>query len=187
MNPNALNTTSTPESRPSRERGFSLIEVMVAGGLLAGVLVSISTMFIVGSQSVKSGRELTKATTLANSALEQVMGWSYDRVWGFTGGTGDSETTTWTTDLANPAYTIGTDADHLEWNALADSWRDTVQGEYGEGLFTYRVDGVARLPDGADDGLTSYREGLYLRVTITIAWTEARGRRRHVTFEQLVL
>ena len=46
------------------QAGYSLIECLLAGALLSGVLVSISGLFIVGTNSVKSGRELTKATTI---------------------------------------------------------------------------------------------------------------------------
>ena len=43
------------------EKGFSLIEVVIALGLLAGVLIAIAGLFILGGRSVKSGRTSSEA------------------------------------------------------------------------------------------------------------------------------
>jgi prepilin-type N-terminal cleavage/methylation domain-containing protein len=39
----------------SVEAGFSLIEVVIAIGVLAGVMLSIASMFIMGGRQVKTG------------------------------------------------------------------------------------------------------------------------------------
>jgi hypothetical protein len=162
------------------------VECLLASALLAGVLIAISGLFILGTKSVQSGRELTKATTIANSAMEQVMSWPFASVYGFAGAIGADTTKTFTTALANPVYT-GDANDVAEWGTIADAWRADVQEQLHEGEVTYRVDGVGRLPDGVDPGLVSYLEAPFLRVTVTVWWTEGGGRRRHVTFEEITL
>jgi type II secretory pathway pseudopilin PulG len=179
-----MTRTRTPHD--PRQGGYSLIEVLVSVGVLAGVLLSISTMFVAGTHGVRSGRDLTAATTIGNSLMEDVLSWPFDQVAGMAGGTRFDSSQVWNTDLPNPAYDAEA-ADALLWGAIADEWRETVRSTLQEGVITYRVDGVHRLPDGGDDGLGAFNEAHYLRVTVTVAWTEARGRRRHVIFEQLVV
>ena len=168
------------------QAGYSLIECLLAGALLSGVLVSISGLFIVGTNSVKSGRELTKATTIANSCMEEVESWNFDKVYGFAGGISADSTKTFTTAAANPPY-VGDPTDTAEWAATANAWRTNVAQQLRLGVLTYRVDGVGRLPAGSDPGLVPYLEAPFLRITVTISRTEARGRRRTVTFEELTL
>ena len=175
------------ESRrtPRAERGYSLVEVLVSAGVLGGVLLSISTMFIAGTQSVRSGRDLTRATTIANSAVEDVLTLPYELVYAMTGADRTAETSQWTSDDPIPSLSGNMD-DVLLMTEMLESWREQVQTELGDGLLTYRVDGIVRLPSESDDGLEAYNQSTFLRVTVTVAWTESRGRRRHVVFEALV-
>lgn len=169
-----------------REAGYSLIETLLAAGLLAFILTSVSGLFVVGTQNVKSGREMTKAVTVANSAMEQVMSWPFEKVYGFAGGVDADSTKQWSTDLANPA-TTGSAQDVADWALIANTWRSEVQQQLKEGRLTYKVDGIARLPTALDTGLTSFANAQFLRVTVSVEWTERKGRRRHVTFEEIVL
>lgn len=63
------------------ERGFNLIEVVIALALLAAVLLTISGLFIQGSQSVNTGRDLTEATSLATDILEQMDKWAFSQLY----------------------------------------------------------------------------------------------------------
>jgi prepilin-type N-terminal cleavage/methylation domain-containing protein len=176
----------TTTRRAEAQDGYSLVEVMIASALLATVLLSIAGVFMTGTQSVQSGREMTEAVTIANSIVEQVLGWPYEKVWGMTGGTAESTTATWRNDRTLPAYT-GDPTDVADWTATAQAWKETVETSLNQGTILYRVDGIERLPDGADDGLTTYRDAVFLRVTVTVRWTEARGRQREVVFEEIKL
>jgi type II secretory pathway pseudopilin PulG len=175
-----------PTPRSAAQRGFTLVEVLLSAGLLAGVLISISSLFVLGSQNVKSGRELTKATTIANSAVEQVIAWPFEKVYGMAGAASTDTTAVWSTDEANPSWT-GTTADVADWQAMAESWRDQVETDLNHGVLTFQVDGVGGLPSDDDLGLDPFASADFVRVRVTVSWEEARGRQRHVTFEQLVL
>lgn len=50
--------------------GFSLVEVILAIGILAGVLISISSMFMLGGRQVKVGKTITAATVLCHDIME---------------------------------------------------------------------------------------------------------------------
>lgn len=168
------------------EAGYSLIECLLAAALLTSVLVSISGLFILGTKNVKSGRELTKAATIANSHMEEVMSWNFDKVYGFAGGIAADTTKTFTTAAANPPY-VGDAADTAAWALIANEWRTDVRAQLQDGVVSYRVDGVGRLPAAGNPGLVPYLEAPFLRVTVTVSWLEAGGRRRHVTFEEMTL
>jgi len=176
----------TPSRRDTAQDGYSLIEVMIAAALLATVLLSVAGVFMTGTQNVQSGRELTEAVTIANSIVEQVLGWPYDKVWGMTGGTAESETATFRSDVTPPVYS-GDATDVADWTATAATWTETVEDALNQGTILYKVDGIERLPDEADDGLTNFRDAVFLRVTVTVRWTEARGRQREVVFEEIKL
>lgn len=180
MTQRALHRRGVPQD------GFSLVEVMIASALLATVLLSIGGVFLAGSQNVSSGRELTEAVTIANSVTEQVLAWPYEKVWGMTGGTADSETATWRNDATQPTY-VGDPADVADWTATAQAWTEKVESDLNEGILIYRVDGIDRLPDEVDDGLQTFRDAEFLRVTVTVRWTERRGRQREVVFEEIKL
>lgn len=177
---------SSCRTRSATEAGYSLIECLLAAGLLTGVLVSISGLFILGTSSVKSGRELTKATTVANSCMEQVMSMPFESVYGLAGAIGSGQTANWSTNNANPTFT-GTSEDVAEWTSIINAWRTTVRSQLMLGELTFKVDGMGRLPAGGDPGLVPYVDAQFLRVIVTVSWSERNGRRRSVTFEEITL
>jgi prepilin-type N-terminal cleavage/methylation domain-containing protein len=54
------------------ERGYSLVEVLVAMAILGTVLMSIITLFIFGRRNVHSGRQMTRATSVATHVIEDI-------------------------------------------------------------------------------------------------------------------
>ena len=63
------------------EAGFNLIEVIIALALLAVVMLSISGLFAQGSNSIKSGKEMTEALAQGTDILEDLHALSYKRLW----------------------------------------------------------------------------------------------------------
>ena len=59
-----MRSRRTMTARGGGEQGFSLIEVVIAIGILAGVLLSICSMFILGGRQLKTGKTMTEATTI---------------------------------------------------------------------------------------------------------------------------
>ena len=56
--------------RRHSEPGFSLIEVILAIGMLSTVMISISSMFILGGRQMQSGKKMTEATVIAQDIME---------------------------------------------------------------------------------------------------------------------
>ena len=62
----------------NRQSGFTLIEVMIALVILAVGLLALATMQIVSIRSNAFSSEMTYATMLAQSRLEQIRNMDYD-------------------------------------------------------------------------------------------------------------
>jgi type II secretory pathway pseudopilin PulG len=76
------------------ESGFSLIEVMVATGLLATAIVTLAQLFALSTQTNVASRNTTYASVLAEQKIEELraLAWGFD-----TQGLALSDTTTNTT------------------------------------------------------------------------------------------
>ena len=61
--------------------GFSLVEVMIAAGLLATALITLAQMFGLSTRSNVSSRNTTYANVLAEQKMEELRGLT----WGFDG------------------------------------------------------------------------------------------------------
>lgn len=55
------------------ERGYNLIELMIALALLGTILLSIITLFTFGRRNVYSGKQLTRATSVTTQVLEDLQ------------------------------------------------------------------------------------------------------------------
>jgi type II secretory pathway pseudopilin PulG len=64
----------------SNADGFSLIEVLVATGLLATALVSLAQLFALSTKSNLTARQVSYATVLAEQKIEELraLAWGYD-------------------------------------------------------------------------------------------------------------
>ena len=62
------------------QAGFSLLEVMVATGLLATALVSLAQLFVISTKSNIGSHNTTYAAVLAEQKLEELraLAWGYD-------------------------------------------------------------------------------------------------------------
>ncbi len=54
------------------EKGYNLIEVLVATALLGVVILSIVTLFFIGKRNVYSGKQMTAANSVATRVLEDL-------------------------------------------------------------------------------------------------------------------
>ena len=56
------------------ERGYNLIELLIAMALLGTILLSIVTLFVFGRRNVYSGKQLTRATSVTTQVIEDLQG-----------------------------------------------------------------------------------------------------------------
>lgn len=60
------------KSRAS-QRGYNLVEMLIAIGILASVLLTVLTLFFMGTGNVYSGKQLTLATTIGTEVMEDIV------------------------------------------------------------------------------------------------------------------
>lgn len=140
------------------ERGLSLIEVILALGLLGGVLISIAGMFILSERQVKSGKTATQALAVARTISEEITGWSFRQTYQMFG-----------SDGAAISYTYDS-----EVNTYAAKWQTMLDD--GLELDSNATILVASVPPtgGAAPALNAAQA---IRVTVTVFWSEGNRAR----------
>lgn len=152
------------------ERGFSLIEVIVALGLMAGVLIAIAGLFVLGGRSVKSGRTSSEALALGREIVEEMNAWGYAQLWGNFGLAGTANT--YTVDTATCV------------TADCTGWQNSLVAKLGTTAHaTIKLDNVVQ----AGQPLVNFVDGAgnllsrNVRVTVNVLWTQVPGRSRQVS------
>ena len=143
--------------------GFSLIEVMLALGLLAAVLVSITSLFILGGRRVAQGRERTEALSVGTHVMENLDQMSYRGLYTNFSSAADPGAATGPLVIDSRSNSV---AQSLGWQNLIDS---KMEGAYVTVTLT-RIAG------------TSFRSADALRVTTTIFWDDL-NRTRNISLE----
>ena len=145
-----------------KESGFSLIEVTLALGLLATVLISIASLFLIGGKQVHQGKDVTSATALSQTIMERIDQLAYTDTYKYFGGV-DTDT----------SLSIGT-------------------GPTGTNASQFQSDIAARLGPSASATITvtplgsasplNMGSASALQVRVTVNWTEL-GRARNVSLQ----
>lgn len=68
--------------RSNGQSGFSILEVTIATGIMAGAMVTLAQMFAVSVTNNRAARTLTYTTVLAEQKMEQLRGltWGFDNL-----------------------------------------------------------------------------------------------------------
>lgn len=146
------------------EAGFSLIEVTLALGLLATVLISIASLFIMGGKQVKTGKSTTTAAAISHEIMERIEQKSYTDTYLYFGGTDSS------TSVAVNTFTSGNNA--TQW-----------QAEIGSKLGPQAKAFIDVTPLGNASPL-NMGNSQALQVRVTISWNEL-GRSKSVSLESI--
>ena len=147
-----------------RDAGFSLIEVTFALGLLATVLISIATLFILGGKQVHQGKSTTSATALTHTIMERIDQLPYTETYTYFGGTAAT-----TTLLANTATTGNN----------ANQWHAEIGSRLGPGSF-----GVINVSPLGSASPLNMGSASALQVRVSITWREL-GRFRTVSLQTI--
>ncbi len=134
-----------------------MVEVIFSLGLLAGVLVSTTSMFVLGNRQIDSGRTASEALSISRSVLEEMQGWGFRQTYSVYGYDG----------TATP-YTVDTRS-----NSYAAKWQSTLSSKLLNGYATIALDSLGpTLPVPALDSTQA------IRVIVTVHWEEGSRLRR---------
>jgi type II secretory pathway pseudopilin PulG len=146
------------------QAGFSLIEVTLALGLLATVLISIASLFILGGKQVKNGKSTTTAAAITHEIMEQIEQKPYTQTYTYFGGTDSS------TSVSVNTFTTGNNATQYQAEI------GTKLGPQAKGL-------IVVTPLGSASPL-NMGNSQALQVKITVTWNEL-GRTRSVELQEV--
>jgi Tfp pilus assembly protein PilV len=149
-------TTMTQEAGRG-ERGFNLIEVTIAIGVLAAVLLSIASMFILGGREVKNGKTITEATTLCQDLMEQFDKESFTALWTNLGAA--------STDVTRTVLSTAT-------GSPVAAWQTEIARKLNNGVALVRIDAMG-------PGTPNFGAATGIKVTVTLSWNEL-GRAHNV-------
>jgi Tfp pilus assembly protein PilV len=142
--------TTVRAARGRNEQGFSLIEVVLAIGVLAGVLLSIASMFIMGGRQVKTGKTITEATALAEDLMEAFDKQSFVALYTNMGAaTTDSTFTVLSTTTGSPIA----------------SWQAEILRKLDGGSGAVTIDAVG-------NGTPTFGACAGIKMTVTVSWSE---------------
>ena len=142
-------TLDGPDRRRA-EGGFSLVEVIIAMGVLAGVLVSISSMFMLGGKQVKAGKTITEATAIAMDIVEEFETMSFTALY---------------TSLGAVATDTTVTVDSTTTGSFMEPWQTDIDGKLENGSAS-----VTATPLGP--GTPNFGAATAVRVVITLTWNE---------------
>ncbi len=161
------------------ERGFNLVEVIIAMALLGTVLLGILSLFFFGRNNVYSGKQMTHAVSVATHVLEDLSGLTYTQIeaaMDFEIGTDTlaSHTVngvTYASALRRTTDALGEDADPPNF---LDKWKAELDTKVSEGA----VD-LIFTPDLSDR---------VLRIDVIVTWKEpgrisVGGNKRQIIME----
>jgi len=138
--------------------GYSLIEVILSLGLLAGVILPSAWLLDLAARQAKSGRTASEALAVARSIQEEMEGWGFHQIhlqYGLDG-------------TAN-AYAVDT-----RTNSFASRWQTTLEEKL------HRPHAIVQLESVGPGGTTPTMDGTRaIRITVTVHWRE-RSRHRSI-------
>jgi len=151
------------DSRPSHERGFSLIEVVIALGLLAAVVISVSGLFVLGGRQLKSGRTATEALAVAREINEEMNNWGFRQTW-----------QVWDDTFSGAANTYTVDT-RTNTKPMVLAWQQTLRTKLGASAYaTVAIDSLSQTGTPPNFNSSSCKS---LRVVVTVFWNEGQRAR----------
>jgi type IV pilus modification protein PilV len=70
----------SPRTQRSRQRGFSIIEAMIASIVMLVGLLGLAALQVIGVRSNHFGKHMTQASQLAQDLVENIQRWDYNDV-----------------------------------------------------------------------------------------------------------
>ena len=174
--------------RRRSQRGFNLVEVLIAIALLGTVLMTILTLFYMGRRNVYSGKQTSVAVSIASHAMEDLSARSkLDVLTAFKDTTAvpaddidiDSTTNMATDEYDDSIVRLSTNADDIDVTkndprGLLKKWSDEAKARLGQSLVAVVL--TPQKPYPVADPLTA-ANATAMRVRILVRWNEGQRRR----------
>lgn len=167
------------------ERGFSLVEVLIAAAVMAFLVLSVMGLFILGAKDVKSGKGMTEAVAAGDHIMSHLSAVSKNRIYVFAGADkDDTGTQSWTystvTNANDPFYDGSAQAYPDGYSDMSPGDQDMVASmkdiisSLNRAGFTLSVTPENALPSSPIGGPTDPTMGdaPVLRIALEIKWPD---------------
>lgn len=171
------------------QRGFNLVEVLVAMAITAVVIISVATLFVMGRRNVYSGKQVTAAVAVATRITEDLSHMTHAEVYDKFGLAKTANyagaTLTGSTSVEGSTYkncVLRTEADAADANKdkakLIDAWIKLMQPSFANPKITMIFMPRLDVKDPATDtGTVAVSTLLQIRVVLT--WDDTVSTKRH--------
>lgn len=146
------------------ERGFNLIEVLIAMALLGSVILAIAGLFVYGRKNVYSGKQLTQAVAVGTHALEDLSALTLTQTYAAlnilpttTVGNNTVAGTNYANSIVRSTANVAEDTDPPNY---LDTWKEELDRKVQDGRLS-----VVFLPT---------MSGTVVKVRVVVEWMEGR-------------
>src|SRR2546425_7370220 len=163
-----------------KQRGYSLIEVLIALAITSVVLLTVVTLFYMGRRNVYSGKQMTYAVSTGTRALEDVSQMTLQDVLDAFGISATDALPTGNFCTVNGVpYTNSAwyNTDQPTPPALLTTWQSMTTN------LTNPTVGVILTPRALASDPQTWGTATFMRMRIYIQWDEAANRRRIAFFD----
>lgn len=144
--------TAAPTIAEARQRGFSLVEALIAAFLLVLVVLALVPLFSTAIGNTLAGRELSVASQHGRSRIEEAMQLPLDRPAVNVPAGADERVDREVLERGAERWRGGTASDPVPWTRVTVVRQYNVRDLYESGRLTDRLDG------GTDPGHVHLRE-----------------------------
>jgi prepilin-type N-terminal cleavage/methylation domain-containing protein len=174
----------------SSQRGYSLIEVLIAIAITSVVLLTVTTLFYMGRRNVYSGKQMTYAVSIGTRVLEDLStmtaddlddNFKIDDVTQLTTITLNNVTGSGQISFNNSVArdTDNIDATNTDPSGYLAAWKNEIDPSKLSGA-TVGLVLTPRTPMIAAEPVTTAQ---FTKVRIYVAWDESANRRRYAFFD----
>ena len=172
------------------QRGFNLVEVLVAMAITAVVILSVATLFVMGRRNVYAGKQTTAAVAVATRITEDFSHMTHAEVYDKfglspTSGGWAGSTLTASKTVEGVSYTncvVRTQADAGDANkdkaGLINTWYGLMQPSFANPTITVIFMPRLDVKDPSTDTATVPVSTL-LQIRVVLTWDETLSNKRH--------
>ena len=167
-------------------RGYSLIEILIAIAILGSVIISILTLFVLGQKNIYSGKQMTYAVSSGTRVMEDLNTLSKSATlvaFGLNTATTGTTVTAGGQSFANSFLrTTNTISSTTDPSGFLQRWKDEIDDndKFNTGavsiVFTPTADSAANNPPRMTTGTV-------IRMRVFVTWRETGRRERQIVLD----
>jgi prepilin-type N-terminal cleavage/methylation domain-containing protein len=173
-----------------KQKGFSLVEVLIAMAILGVIIVAIMSLFVMGRRNVYSGKQTTRAIAISNRVLEDLSLLTKRDIYNGAFSIADTDTGAAVTLMGTsyPNARIRSSDANIIASAPSDiqaetaggplfltKWRTQLGTDLGSAGSVTLI--MQPLNDTASHNPPQFGTGQILRLTVVLIWKEATRQR----------